>query len=604
MRTNRADSKALSWCTLLVFFTVLGFVGSASAQNRPDIDTQTFRPVLQPHGIFTVEESTTLDHLQPAGTLVFDYLSEPLVEGDGDNARSIVEHQLTADVLAGIGLFDRVQIAAHLPVYLVNDAQYRGADLSGVGIGDLAVRPKVQILTQEKAGIGLGAAVDVTFPTGGGEAFVGSPSVTATPELIIDRRIGRAVISGNFGVRVERDETWRNLELGDAFTYGIGTEVAVVKNLFTLGAEVYGETPLRDFWGSTDTSPLEVLIGAKFKTKAGIAVMAGSGAGIVSGVGSPEFRAFLGVSYPTKAGDADGDGIMDAEDECPQEPEDLDGFEDADGCPDPDNDGDGIPDDSDMCPDKAEDFNGYEDKDGCPDADKDTDGDGIPDVEDNCIDQPEDKNGYQDQDGCPDGQTDTDGDGINDADDECPDAPEDEDGFEDDDGCPDEDNDNDGIADAEDECPMEPGLEEDDGCPAEEQKAVREKEEIRILEKVYFETDSARIKKGSYDVLNQVALVLRSNPDITKVEIQGHSDATGDETYNQELSAARAESVKAYMVKRRGIDASRLVAEGYGESQPIADNDTAESRSKNRRVEFKILAQQGDAEAEQTESAP
>jgi outer membrane protein OmpA-like peptidoglycan-associated protein len=580
----------------------VGVVDTAAAQSRPDIDTQNFQPVLQPHGIFTVEESTTLDHLQPAGTLIFDYLSEPLVEDRGGETRAIVDQQLTADVLAGIGLFDRLQIAAHLPVYLVNNADYRGSDLGGVGVGDLSVRPKVRILTQEQAGIGLGAAVNVSFPTGQGDAFIGASSVTATPELIIDRRIGRAVISGNFGVRVEKNETWRNLKLGDAFTYGIGTEVAVVENLFSLGAEVYGETPLRDFWGSSATSPLEILVGAKFKTKAGIAVMAGSGAGIVSGVGAPEFRAFLGVSYPTKAGDADGDGIMDAQDECKNEPEDLDGFQDADGCPDPDNDGDGIPDDKDMCPDKAEDMNGYEDKDGCPDAEKDTDGDGIPDVEDNCIDQPEDMNGYQDEDGCPDGETDSDGDGIKDANDDCVDAPEDKDGFEDEDGCPDEDNDNDGIADAADECPMEPGLEENDGCPAEEQKAVREEEEIKILEKVYFESDSARIKQASFDVLNQVALVIRSNPDISKVEIQGHTDSTGDETYNQELSAARAESVKAYLVKRRGIDASRLVAKGYGESKPIVSNDSAENRSKNRRVEFKILEEGGDPESTEEES--
>ncbi|HEY1553027.1 MAG TPA: OmpA family protein [Kofleriaceae bacterium] len=110
----------------------------------------------------------------------------------------------------------------------------------------------------------------------------------------------------------------------------------------------------------------------------------------------------FGRKEAAKAGpkDSDGDGIPDDVDKCPNEPEDKDGFQDADGCPDPDNDNDGIPDKDDKCPNEPEDKDGFQDADGCPDPDNDQDG--IPDTQDKCPDQPETKNGYQDADGCPD----------------------------------------------------------------------------------------------------------------------------------------------------------------------------------------------------------
>ncbi|MEZ4386485.1 MAG: hypothetical protein R3D98_02685 [Candidatus Krumholzibacteriia bacterium] len=184
---------------------------------------------------------------------------------------------------------------------------------------------------------------------------------------------------------------------------------------------------------------------------------------------SPDLAYTLGVSRQFGWGgrDRDHDGIADRRDLCPGEPEDRDGFQDDDGCPDLDNDQDGIPDRIDLAPDAAEDFDGYLDRDGVPDPDND--GDGIPDVVDQCPDEPEDLDGYKDTDGCPDEFIDTDGDGIADEDDLCPDSAEDLDGFEDADGCPDPDNDFDGIDDAVDQCPDEPedydGDRDADGCP-------------------------------------------------------------------------------------------------------------------------------------------
>jgi hypothetical protein len=164
--------------------------------------------------------------------------------------------------------------------------------------------------------------------------------------------------------------------------------------------------------------------------------------------------------------DSDGDKISGSRDNCPQEPEDKDGFNDSDGCPDPDNDNDGILDANDKCPNVAEDKDGFQDEDGCPDYDNDEDK--IPDSLDKCPDKAEDNDTVQNADGCP--NYDDDGDKIPDSLDKCPDQPEDIDGFEDQDGCPDFDNDKDSIPDSLDQCPNAPedhvGPADRDGCPS------------------------------------------------------------------------------------------------------------------------------------------
>jgi hypothetical protein len=173
---------------------------------------------------------------------------------------------------------------------------------------------------------------------------------------------------------------------------------------------------------------------------------------------------------PAHHSDRDADGFSDAEDQCPDEAEDVDSYKDADGCPDPDNDNDGIPDHLDQCKTIAEDLDGVEDDDGCPEKEgraHDRDGDGISDVDDLCPDDPEDRDMWGDDDGCPD--IDNDLDRILDVDDMCPNNPEDMDGFRDMDGCPDLDNDGDGFPDVGDACPNAAetmnGKDDADGCP-------------------------------------------------------------------------------------------------------------------------------------------
>ena len=251
---------------------------------------------------------------------------------------------------------------------------------------------------------------------------------------------------------------------------------------------------------------------------------------------------------PPQPGDADGDGILDPEDECPNDPEDFDAYQDEDGCPeDQDSDGDGIGDSTDACPVEPEDADGYMDEDGCPEPDNDLDT--ILDGADRCIGDPEDRDGWQDTDGCPD-----------------------------------LDNDGDSVPDAVDRCPNEPGPADEQGCPRVYQDVEVTSTGIVIHQRVYFEFDRAVIQSRSFPILDTVAQVMRDFPDIT-IEIQGHTDSRGRDEYNLELSQQRAEAVRQYLIQH-GIASGRMTARGYGETRPIDSNRTNAGRANNRRVEF------------------
>ncbi|MEO1516456.1 MAG: OmpA family protein [Bacteroidota bacterium] len=283
--------------------------------------------------------------------------------------------------------------------------------------------------------------------------------------------------------------------------------------------------------------------------------------------------------------DSDGDGISDSQDECPKEA----GPAALGGCPDTDSDG--IADKNDDCPAVA----GIAQFNGCPDADSD----GVPDKDDNCPDQP----GPATNNGCP--LADGDNDGVVDAEDDCPTEPgpaalngcpdNDSDGVVNkDDKCPDQagspelfgcpDTDSDGVADPDDKCPTKAGPASNKGCPE------IEKEEKEVLEfamqAVQFQTSRATLKSSSFEVLDQVVAIMKKYPAYS-LTISGHTDSIGDSETNQLLSERRAKACYDYILSQ-GIAASRLSSQGFGESQPIADNRYKEGRSKNRRVEFDL----------------
>ncbi|MFT3823772.1 MAG: OmpA family protein [Chitinophagaceae bacterium] len=263
-----------------------------------------------------------------------------------------------------------------------------------------------------------------------------------------------------------------------------------------------------------------------------------------------------------KPKDKDKDGVPDKEDGCPL----VAGPAATHGCPD--KDGDGVADNVDKCPDVA----GLPKYQGCPIPD--TDGDGINDEIDQCPNKP----GTAKYKGCP--IPDTDGDGINDEEDQCPDKP----GTAKYKGCPIPDTDGDGVNDEEDKCPNEAGPRENNGCPVIKQEII---EKVNYAAKnIFFATGSDKITPSSFTSLDDVATILRDNP-LVHLSIEGHSDNVGNADKNLALSQKRANAVQKYLVQK-GIAAERVKATGYGQQKPIADNNTAEGRAQNRRVELKL----------------
>jgi outer membrane protein OmpA-like peptidoglycan-associated protein len=280
--------------------------------------------------------------------------------------------------------------------------------------------------------------------------------------------------------------------------------------------------------------------------------------------------------------DKDGDGVLDKDDNCPS----LPGPVENKGCPveaPKDRDNDGILDPSDKCIDVPEDLDHFQDEDGCPEPDNDNDG--ILDGADKCPNEA----GPMTNLGCP--ILDKDGDGLNDDVDKCPNEPEDKDGFQDEDGCPDLDNDGDGVPDDKDDCKMDPGPADNKGCPRKYSLVAVTKDRIEIKKQIKFATGSAKIVgKESEQILDEVAQALKDNAQIKKVRIEGHTDSVGDDAKNLILSQNRANSVMSALIKR-GIDPTRMESVGFGETKPIASNSTAAGKAENRRTEFNIVEQ-------------
>jgi OOP family OmpA-OmpF porin len=283
----------------------------------------------------------------------------------------------------------------------------------------------------------------------------------------------------------------------------------------------------------------------------------------------------LGLSYFLGGpADEDGDGVADTDDLCPGTPEGV--AVDGDGCPF-DDDGDGVYNYMDDCPDTPS--GAAVDANGCP---TDGDGDGVFDGIDTCPNTP--AGATVDAKGCP---SDADGDGVYNGIDTCPNTPAG--ATVDAKGCP-TDSDGDGVYDGIDKCPGTPeGREVDaEGCGEFEAALAQGR---LVLRNINFAFNSAELDEQSQTVLADVAVAIRNaianRPGIT-IEVQGHTDAIGSESYNQRLSERRAASVREYLVSVEPSIGESLTTRGYGEANPVATNDTDAGRAQNRRVEFVV----------------
>ncbi len=488
--------------------------------------------------------------------------------------------QLNTTFLFSYGVTDRLQVDAATPVTFyqqgsgVSTKDGFAEDLPSNTVRDVRIGAAYALLglprTGKVRGAGIAARFDLSIPTGEREVFASNGSLVAVPSLLFENRIGPVVFGAQVGARLRSTRSFFDQKVGSQGYVALGVAGSLDKaETLALTGEAFALPTFVD----PGPSPVQWLAGVRWSglLSGDLVVHGGAGAGFRGDRAhllEPSWRAVLDLRYAPLGRDRDGDGVEDRDDKCPDVPEDRDGFEDEDGCPELDNDKDGIPDKSDRCPDEPEDKDGFQDDDGCPEPD--TDGDGIKDAVDKCPDQAEDLNGYQDDDGCPEGgapvvtkkcadgstpkpgQTcDVDHDGIEDELDACPLAAEDMDGIADEDGCPEKDADEDGVGDQVDKCPLEPetidGKDDDDGCPepGAASQVTFAAGAIELVKPLRFAAGSAKIDKAMTAQVAMIAQRMQGLVDrgVEKIVIEAWADTAGETKANEALAIKRAEAV-------------------------------------------------------------
>ena len=558
---------------VLAFLGACFSAGPAFAQSTSGFALNRFDPSERGSDWFSAESLDLRGHNRTAVGLVGDWSYKPLVlyNADGDEIAAIVEHQLFAHVGFSHILWDRLRLGVSLPVALVVSGEDAGSGAGGVAtkdgttVGDLRVGGDVRLLGEYGSAFTTAFGLHLHLPTGSQDSFTGDGKARIVPRFTAAGDIGALTYAGRLGVNIRtQNENFANEPFGTELLFGGAIGVRLMDRKMTIGPEFYGSTVMSDSGDglfARKTTPFEVIVGGHYRIGDSWQVGAGVGPGLTRGFGAPKVRVLASVEWfpayeeaVALPPDTDGDGILDQDDACPQ----VRGVPSDDpkkhGCPPPsDRDGDGIIDDVDACPDVAGVASEDPKKHGCPLPD-DRDGDGVIDSEDACPDEPGVRTEDPKTNGCP-APKDRDGDTILDDNDACPDVA----------GDPDPD-------------PKK------HGCP----KAKIVGGEIKILERVEFDTNKATIRSESEPVLNAVLSIMKSHKEITKISVEGHTDNRGGAGLNMRLSDRRAAAVVQWLTDR-GIDASRLTSRGWGQAKPIDKNDTAEGRQNNRRVEFHIV---------------
>jgi outer membrane protein OmpA-like peptidoglycan-associated protein len=539
--------------------------------GSPDDGLVLFRPYTRQNTIFF-------------GQFALGYSLNPLRTSDitGDrgtlnrSAAAVISGQFTTYANAGFEFLDRFIVGVSFPITwaesgqnpdygtstILGSTKTTTVDTGGPAVADTRIDLRAVIWRSEDRRAAFGGRVSIFTPTGNGSTtnFGGDGQTTAYVGFDGEYQVKFVTLVGQVGVHFRPDaaindptrngDTITGLGVGNEFRWALGGFIPIKRNKYRVGATLFGQTGIQSdsITGNTfftkQNTDMEWLGEGRMKFGPANHWWWGLAAGtrILSGYGGPDFRAMAMVGawvpfFESNAGSPEGKMAM------------RERWRAESG----DADHDGIPDDIDACPTEAEDHQGNDPSDGCP-MPPDRDGDGIPDQYDKCPDQPEDK-----------------------------------DGIDDTDGCPEDDADQDGIPDAQDACPREPGQPSPDpkknGCP---QFIKLEGSVVRVLQQVHFATGSSTILPDSFPMLQEIANLLKANPQIRRMSIEGHTDDRGGNEMNLKLSQGRTQSVLTWLVQH-GVESNRLEAHGYGEERPIADNNTEEGRAANRRVEFKIV---------------
>jgi outer membrane protein OmpA-like peptidoglycan-associated protein len=585
--------------SVLLVSLVATVAAAQSAQPLPSFSLSRF--TLNDGGKAGLAAATgdTLPNKRFRATLGIHYENNPLVYfRDSTRVGALVAHRAQLHLGLGFGITSWLQATAELSMVVAqtgDDLTQLAGTVSpdGFGFGSPRLAARVGILSQRGGGLKTDMPVDLAFqlglslPFGAGNALNIESGWNVFPQLSVGRDFGSVRFGGEVTALIRPATALTVTSVRDT----VGSQLAVRALVSSVGEGARFEGSLHSLVALQGAAPpgFELLGGVRVPVGP-LELFALGGPGFGSLPGTPTFRVFAGLGLKPQADkceageshsptdcpelDDDRDGLKNRLDKCPLEPEDADQFEDDDGCIDPDNDRDRVPDVEDQCPIEP----GPKSNNGCPIRQRDNDNDGTPDLQDRCPTIP----GPKDRQGCP--IKDQDLDGVEDEVDQCPTEP----GPKERRGCPVKDRDGDTVEDARDNCPDEKGVVENQGCPAaQKQLVIITVDKLVITDKVYFATAKATILPVSFPLLNQVAQVIRSHPEIPMITVEGHTDDQGSAKLNRKLSLNRAKAVVAYL-EHQGVDGSRLNAMGYGPDRPADDNKTEAGRANNRRVEFII----------------
>lgn len=546
--------------------------------------------------------------------LVFDFATDASFLTR--SASDATDDGLSLTLGAGLSLtlFNRVLGEVELPA--------AAGTSTGFSFADVRTGARVTVYGSAEEPLALGIGSSVWIPTGSEADQRSDGEARLDIRGIGSGRAGPVLFTGNVGYYARKKANAGDITVGPSIVFGAGAAFAVLDGALELGPEIYGLSalPLSGLDVSISRStPVEALVAARYHTGP-LLFGATLGGGLTPSPGTSTVR--LGISVGSDLEllpDRDDDGVLDDADRCPDQPGLATSDPRTHGCPD--RDADRIADPVDACVDVPGVSDPRPARHGCPpDRDDDTfidavdacrdvpgvasedptrhgcppdrDADTILDPVDACPDEPGAARDDPAEHGCPD----RDGDAIVDPRDACPDVA----GIAHADpakhGCPSDDLDADGFGDAIDACPDVPGIAHADpakhGCPL-AQLCGPNATEICIHEPVLFAFGSSEILPASAALLAQVAQILRDNPDIEILTVDGHTDARGLPEYNRALSEQRAAAVRTWLIDKEGVAPERLVSHGYGKDHPIAPNDNEDNRAKNRRVELHVLRRNG-----------